>query len=66
MLKRLEAAIRSTQLQLNMLRIYKAKGDWEAFDHNTFCLAYKENFEPTEINFSSFRFFINDYNCAGC
>ena len=35
-------------------------------DHNTFCLAYKENFEPTEINFSSFRFFINDYNCAGC
>ena len=23
--------MRSTQLQLNMLRIYKAKGDWEAF-----------------------------------
>ena len=30
-LKGLEAAMRSTQLQLNMLRIYKAKGDWEAF-----------------------------------
>ena len=23
--------MRSTQLQLNMLRIYKAEGDWEAF-----------------------------------